>query len=462
MEKLNPANFKGEKQAKWNRQLLLLNGFTTTPYTRLLEKLGENCAGFTINPKQEPLISGMYTYFGQFIDHDVSQFSDFRDNSPPHQGRYVTNENRVLNPLMLTSVYGVSDERPLGTDQKGRFKLNTNGNESAWDIPRSDNGEPNIPDKRNDSNFLLAQMHCLFLRFHNKLINEESLNFEEAKQKVIFTFREIVKHDFLKELLYSPIHDEFFASSGLQRFPAIILEKTNSSIPAAFHAAVFRFGHTMVRNSYEISDPVTFPSKNATSLSRHKMFQYTYKGGYFTPETKFLPIFLRLNWSSFFKEKANQARVISPNVDIKIPHVSNDVNLVTRNLCRSIDYALADAQTYRECYTKAYPDIVTPYFLDINLKVDSMDFDSKYLKTLDMETLKYKTPLWFYCTREALLLYVKRQNNLTNSKGVLGPLASLIAGQVFSKLLKEVVQDNYPSCSIKTLIQLSNYVEGRS
>ena len=142
------------------------------------------------NPDEVP---AFFTYFGQFLDHDMTLDSlplpvDFVDPN--------TIPNSRDQRLNLDSVYGNGkNPNPALFEPDGKhFKVN------GRDLPRNANGSAIIGDPRNDENQVIAQIHVAFLRAHNRLI-DEGYKFKDARQLMEWRHQWIVVHEFLPEVL---------------------------------------------------------------------------------------------------------------------------------------------------------------------------------------------------------------------------------------------------------------------
>ncbi|MDQ1551228.1 MAG: hypothetical protein QOD50_650 [Actinomycetota bacterium] len=121
---------------------------------------------------EEGGIPALYTYLGQFIDHDLTFDPDasFQKQKDPD----ATEDFRTP-AFDLDNVYGRGPgDQPYmyDTDQKS-FLLGDPlflGADGARDLQRNGAGRALIGDPRNDENVIVSQLQGLFLRFHNRLV----------------------------------------------------------------------------------------------------------------------------------------------------------------------------------------------------------------------------------------------------------------------------------------------------
>src|SRR6202790_3947779 len=146
---------------------------------------------------EESGIPAAYTYFGQFIDHDLTF-------DPASSLQQLNDPDALVDfrtpRLDLDSLYGRGpDDQPYMYDgNKFRLGRPLFANEvptNARDLPRYI--DPNnaqaprralIGDKRNDENVIVSQLHGAMLRFHNKLVD---LNPRAAFQDAQTAFRDV-------------------------------------------------------------------------------------------------------------------------------------------------------------------------------------------------------------------------------------------------------------------------------
>jgi len=221
-----------------------------------LNALGEAMVENSLAPGEDPLqptdnstIPPVYTYWGQFLDHDLtantdrnSAISDITrpDLVPLDPDFVVANLKNLRQPTVnLDSVYGdgptfdASNPTQAGSFYDGiKFKVGTvatNPNtppiagvlippvaDLQRDLPRVDK-TAQIADARNDENLIIAQFHTAYLRFHNAVVdwvaNESAYSgdeqrFERARQLTRWHYQWLVVHDYLKTVTLTGIADK--------------------------------------------------------------------------------------------------------------------------------------------------------------------------------------------------------------------------------------------------------------
>lgn len=239
-----------------------------------------------------------YTYFGQFVNHDISApTGDVVSASaampmgvvgavdPPgldrtQRGSVATILQNFANehpePLMLASLYGDgpgSDDpaiRALYLVDGKRFRLGRTRREAdkvftdllldparvvhalgAPDIPRQD-GRPLIADQRNDENLIISQLHLALMLFHNKAVTALEPAFPDAAQcfaaaRALVTrhYHWLILNDYLPQLLSPALRRPF------SRYRSRLTEA--NQVPLEFTTAAFRFGHSMVSAAYDFN-----------------------------------------------------------------------------------------------------------------------------------------------------------------------------------------------------------------
>jgi Animal haem peroxidase len=221
-------------------------------------------------PRDQVMRSG-YVYLGQFIAHDVSR--DLR--SLGEAGPDVEQTLNYRTPrLELELLYGTSpEEAPHLYESNGRLKLGMtepSGNlpSTPDDLPRDGDGNALLIDSRSDDNLLIAQIHVLLAKFHNRacdlLTEQPELSvgpvgaslFEQAQRFVVWHYQWIVLHDFLPLVVQEATLRDI-EQHGLHFYPRTYAPAdAPMALPVEFTLAAFRFGHSMVRSSYFLNPKV--------------------------------------------------------------------------------------------------------------------------------------------------------------------------------------------------------------
>jgi Animal haem peroxidase len=219
---------------------------------------------------EEGGIPAAYTYFGQFIDHDLTfdpASSLQKQNDPDALVDYRTPR------FDMDNIYGRGpDDQPYMFDgSTNKFILgavldgDTHVNSGAHDLPRSGANPARaiIGDPRNDENALVSQLQGLWHRFHNAIVDANpQLSFTQVQQVVRFHYQWILVHDFLPTIVHEDVLGKILptAADGKPNVQGIVLKyfhpRNEAFMPLEFSAAAYRFGHSMVRPSYRLNDAV--------------------------------------------------------------------------------------------------------------------------------------------------------------------------------------------------------------
>jgi hypothetical protein len=241
-----------------------------------LKELGSKMSAPPDRPKdgkdpEESGIPALYTYFGQFVDHDITfdpASSLQKQNDPDALVDYRT-------PAFdLDNVYGrgPNDQPYLYTDPPkhaaGAAKhfllgapIHGGHPGGAKDLPRNSAGRALIGDPRNDENAIVSQLQGLFLRFHNRAASEHRhWTLEEVQQWVRFHYQYVVLQDFLPHIVHSSVladlkSDRRYDPGKLKFFHW----RNEPFMPVEFSVAAYRLGHSMVRPAYRLNDTIRRP-----------------------------------------------------------------------------------------------------------------------------------------------------------------------------------------------------------
>lgn len=217
-----------------------------------------------------------YTYFGQFVDHDITL-----DLTPLSEQQ--VDPNRLHNfrtpRLDLDCLYGLGPgAQPYLYEPDGaKFRIGrvfdattADGVETATptqyqDLPRLSvkAGEQQtalIGDPRNDENTIVAQLHLVFLLAHNELVGAGA-SFGAARKTLTWLYQWVVWNDYLKRICNTEIWEAALrikTSSPLKVWEAgfkdVFNWKNSPFMPVEFSAAAYRFGHSLVRDGYRTNN----------------------------------------------------------------------------------------------------------------------------------------------------------------------------------------------------------------
>lgn len=210
---------------------------------------------------EESGIPALYTYFGQFVDHDIT-FDP------------VSSLTKALDPdglvdfrtptLNLDNVYGRGPDDQPYMYANDRFHLGHaltgHGGHPGHDLPRFA-GRAIIGDPRNDENSLVSQLQGLMLKFHNRIMDDNpDFAFEDAQQLVRFHYQYVVLNDFLPRIISAPVLDALKTNG---RYDAKALHyfhwRNDPFMPVEFSVAAYRLGHSMIRPGYRLNDEKLLP-----------------------------------------------------------------------------------------------------------------------------------------------------------------------------------------------------------
>ncbi len=257
-----------------------------------MEELGKrmqaNSGTFTPAHTVQMLPAG-YTYFGQFVDHDITRDDTLLENAGKKSPEETPN---LTGPwLDLSQLYGDGPE----SDKSGKlyaadgvsFRLGEREPPGEqFDVPLDcETNEPLLADDRDNENVIIRQLHALFLKLHNAAVREigvgpPSERFERARQRVQWQYQWLIRKDYLREIC-----DEEAYTAVIDKSERLIDWGNKFSIPIEFSQAAFRFGHSMVRERYRLND--TSPNVPLSRLFAE------------TQQTRNLPAELAIDWANF-------------------------------------------------------------------------------------------------------------------------------------------------------------------
>ncbi|QMW01499.1 peroxidase family protein [Spirosoma foliorum] len=428
-----------------------------------------------------------YTYFGQFIDHDITfdpMSIQIKQTDPDGLVDFRTPA------LDLDNLYGrgPSDQPYLYEPDGRKFLLSdrflTGGDPErnlTRDLPRF-HQRALIGDKRNDENVIVSQLQGLFLRFHNHLADLHPTHlFEQIQKSVQWHYQWLVLFDFLPRIVGrsmveailphlksgKPIHED---KPKLNFFHW----KEKPFMPVEFSVAAYRFGHSMVRPVYRLSAK-NLPSQTIIQGLDHRKMVFAPVENDGLNGFREFPSDWGIDWNLFF-ETANHklspdtkgptrvqpaykidSSLVSPlgalpefsikgtSTPVDVPGsvpARKEINMLAlRNLIRGSRLGLPSGQDVAR--QMGYTPIS-----DVDLLVGKANTDG-LPKGKDQNSsianiapaFVGKAPLWFYILAEAQHEWVKAVKNLptddakNNTPIHLGPVGGRIVAEVLIGLM---------------------------
>lgn len=405
-----------------------------------LKHLGETMLDSGTGDEPGSDIPSVYTYFGQFLVHDLTfeaatkdvnvTASDLKPLPPSDVPEKI--QNTRTGTLDLDSIYGkycyaLKDCRPVPRVDKRLLvqrAAKTPGFEIAGttpdDVPRDRDylkypdryGTAKIGDPRNDQNIIISQLHVAFLRAHNAIAESVS-SFEEARTRLRRYCQRVVINDYLDRIC-DPV-----TLAKVRANPRRFYDPPDEGfyIPLEFSVAAFRFGHSMIRRAYDYN--ARFRGSSRPGLKDLLVYQVL-------DRYHNLPESWMIEWKNFVGDDApNKARpigtrIVSPLsklVDEKGKPLQYARNLATRDLLRGYLLSLPTGQAVAKALGEHALSAA---------EVESVAADEQQAKSLQSSGFSGRTPLWFYILAEAA--YYK--------KGRLGPTGTWLVASVLIGLVR--------------------------
>ena len=376
----------------------------------------------SVNNRDNPNHGAGMTFLGQFLDHDMTfdTTSRLAQPTPPE-----TSPNARTPGFDLDSVYGGGPvASPQLYDPADRAKLRVESGGRFEDVPRAPDGTAIIADPRNDENLIISGMHAAFLLFHNRVVDRvRSQNpgastgavFAQARQTVTWHYQWIILHEFLPLTIGQNRVNQILSSGRRFYTPPA----GQQYIPVEFQGGAYRFGHSQVRPSYRANlagnpDGSAFFGMIFDPAGEGQADPVDLRGGARAPR-RFV------GWQTFFdfgdgqlrNNKRIDTRISTPLFRLPLaalPDGAPPISLPQRNLLRHLTWQLPSGQAIAQA--AGLPVLGASNFPEL----------AGYGIGLERNT-----PLWYYVLKEAELV----EDGLR-----LGPVGSLIVGEVFIGLLQ--------------------------
>ncbi len=367
------------------------------------------------NNQDNETISAGFTFFGQFIDHDLSFDPTSileRQNDPEAL------ENFRTPTLALDNVYGSgpgASRHLYDTSNPAKFLIDklSGAPDAQDDVPRNRQGTAILGDPRNDENVIVSQLHLAMLKFHNAMVDHVTAQgtpaaqvFAEAQRLVRWHYQWIIVNEFLPKIAGADVVKKVLALHPRDRLYQF---RHKPFIPVEFSVAAYRFGHSQVRPGYAVNTGFAAAIFN-NSLDATVADPNDLRGGK-RAARRFV------EWDLFFAlTGATRSRQPSKRIDTKLSSglfglilgapgqvagsapgtITNPLSLAQRNLLRGLALGLPSGQAMaKRMGIKA----LTPEQLS-ELKPLGVGFERS-------------TPAWYYMLKEA-----KEANGGTSLSGV--------------------------------------------
>lgn len=377
----------------------------------------------------EILLDAGYTYFGQFLAHDLTKdMSSVNDawRCEPEQLRNFQTPKLDLNVLYGG---GPAQSSELYEDDEVRLKVGCQSvNGKSFDICVGKHGENMLADDRGAENLIIRQMTGVFARLHNFAVEQfepeissSKALFRQAQRQTQRQFQYLVVYDYLQSVLDKQMYKRIFFEGKTD------IEWDLFSIPIEFSAAAMRFGHAMVRPNYLFNF--------GKEMFLQELLGKTGDRGPLKKEQE-------ISWGFFFQGAGPEGTVTSRPIDTRLaPPFQNlpadligtpegkcpfariaahPSQLAVRTLLRGAGLRLPSGQTgARACKQKP--------LTEQELTTNSVGDETEQGRILRQAHLTNETPLWYYILKES---EVRRNGNR------LGPVGSYIVGETIHAALR--------------------------
>ena len=356
------------------------------------------------------------TFFGQFLDHDMTFDTTSRLGVPTRPER----SPNIRTPTFdLDTVYGGGPTvSPQLYQSRDRAKFIVSDGGQFEDLPRTPReGRAIIPDPRNDENMMISGIQVAMLLFHNEVVDrirrqrdrddrDDRSTFDQAREIVTWHYHWIILNEFLPQIVGANVVNDVFRRRNRIFKP----DGGEQSIPVEFQL-IYRFGHSLIRPSYRANlngdnDAAFFGfifDERAQSGNNDTNDPADLRGGFRAPR-RFI------GWQTFFdfgnvqrprpvggqmgatsqdmrRNKLIDTKISTPLFHLPIGSIASGdppVSLPQRNLLRHVTWSVPSGQAVAN-----------------ELRIPALS--SREFPELRKFDLERSTPLWYYILREAEL-----------------------------------------------------------
>jgi hypothetical protein len=370
------------------------------------------------------------TYFGQFVDHDLTFDSTPLREAGSCEPIYTINNRTPW--LDLDHLYGdgprSSRHWHLYESDDASFRVGHSpfGGE-PFDMPFTHDGRPALVDERNGENVIIRQIHAMFLKLHNVAVRELPISlpprerFDRARDRVRWQYQWLVRSWYLREICHPEVY-EAVIEKGDRRIDWL---RDGFAMPVEFSLAAMRFGHSMVRPEYRLNSLP--PEKSGSGvIPLTDLFGVKNK--------ELLDSRLKVDWSLLSKENAMSIDTALVEPLFKLP--DEDINLFVRTPIPHPPNALAFRTLSRGAAMRLPTgQQVTAALGESVIAETPPEYKADPWGPLHSVGLAEETPLWYYILLEAQLDPGTRTAGATKIGGVGATL-----GRVGSRIVAEVIE----------------------
>jgi hypothetical protein len=402
-----------------------------------------------------------YVYLGQFIDHDLTREERKVAETTPDVKNTPNNRTPRLDldhlygkdPTLASSLYH-GGRLKLGETLPGTFADGTPAPPGMNDLHRDKEGTTCLIDPREDQNLIIAQMHVLWSKLHNRFFDllpthpelwrglPAGERFDQARRLVTWHYQWIIWNDFLPHIVKNGILKEVKALKWRLYKRQILPEEYPVRLPIEFTLAAFRFGHTMVQEVYRLH--------RLKFESIETVLKMTKPGGGITEAANQLRADFVIDWRFFFTDTMhNFGEDIDTNITEKL-----------------YDLEMANVKVFRSQFINIEGDVgCVPHDLRFSLPWMTLIrgwkaglptgeqfarfFNYTPLSTLQMcvwpgdevffgdPSMRDQTPLWYYLLREAAVEKTFEPATAADPTPIqkLGTIGSRIVAEVLAQVL---------------------------
>jgi hypothetical protein len=359
----------------------------------------DNC---DVKRPESGCVGSGFTYVGQFIDHDLTLDTSPSPLAPVDFTQLINNRSLRFD---LDSVYGggPATAPQLYKPDGKHFRVQDPNPNGVRDLPRNADGSAVLVEGRDDENEIIAQLHTAFLLAHNAFV-DKGLSFAQARRALVLYYQRAVVDDYLPHVA-APLVTSADTNADVSR---LVL---TGMTPIEFSVAAFRFGHSQVRQAYELNeDSGLIDVFNLAGNDLH--------GG------RQIPAGRQIGWGNFFPELADPDDADGGNISRRIdPLISGSLFQLP---IPGAEAAGSNVLAFRNMIRAKFYDMPSGQTLARRMGLTVLSSGQLHLPSTVAAAFKNGVPLWYYILAESSVREDGRR---------LGPVGSRIVNETFTATL---------------------------